>query len=74
MTLREFTQIMELLKRQYVNQQDADTGDAFVALGGNRDRTVCKASAVWWWVPPPPKKKQTFLHWMRTGNADNFLL
>uniref|UniRef100_A0A7S4D363 EF-hand domain-containing protein n=1 Tax=Eutreptiella gymnastica TaxID=73025 RepID=A0A7S4D363_9EUGL len=39
MTLREFTQIMELLKRQYVNQQDADTGDAFVALGGNRDRT-----------------------------------
>mmetsp|Transcript_119474 Transcript_119474/g.208013 ORF Transcript_119474/g.208013 Transcript_119474/m.208013 type:complete len:460 (-) Transcript_119474:474-1853(-) len=38
--LKGFTQLMMALKRQHVaQQQDTDTGDAFVALGGNRDKT-----------------------------------
>eukprot|EP00996_Jenningsia_fusiforme_P005476 NODE_644_length_2019_cov_28.180711_g595_i0.p1 GENE.NODE_644_length_2019_cov_28.180711_g595_i0~~NODE_644_length_2019_cov_28.180711_g595_i0.p1 ORF type:complete len:428 (-),score=73.93 NODE_644_length_2019_cov_28.180711_g595_i0:570-1853(-) len=37
--LEQFMSIMQLLKQRHRDSQDSDMGDAFVALGGNRDRS-----------------------------------
>eukprot|EP01012_Entosiphon_sulcatum_P001569 TRINITY_DN1029_c0_g1_i1.p1 TRINITY_DN1029_c0_g1~~TRINITY_DN1029_c0_g1_i1.p1 ORF type:complete len:436 (-),score=83.86 TRINITY_DN1029_c0_g1_i1:8-1264(-) len=37
--LASFFQIMLILKQQHTESEDTDTGDAFVALGGNRDKS-----------------------------------